>query len=118
MEPNCSLGWIAVGLFFIACSSHEPKEDGTGSALSALPASAAGTSTESGPGVPADFAGQIRDSIPLTDEERAANAAGDALAAARNPPGVSPLDLGFGSVPTPHKAPAKTKLTRTDGAHR
>ena len=60
------------------------------------PAAAAGTSSETGPGVPADFAGKIRDSI-VTDAEQALRVAGsDAKTLARNPPAQNALDRGFG----------------------
>jgi hypothetical protein len=65
----------------------------------ALPASAAGTSSEDGPGVPEDFDGMVTATIPLTPEELQAIAAAQALHAARNPPTKSATDLGFGRKP-------------------
>lgn len=62
------------------------------------PACAAGVSSEQGPGVPSDFAGTLRESIPISQQERDAIAAANALANERAV-GTS-LDQGFGSPPT------------------
>jgi hypothetical protein len=59
----------------------EPPASGESS--SQLPAAAAGTSTEAGPGVPDDFAGRVQDSMELTASERAAVESSNSLAAAR-----------------------------------
>lgn len=66
----------------------------------ALPASAAGTSGPSGPGVPADFAGVIETSTPLSAEEQAATDAANLLYKARNPAPQSPVDRGFAAQPS------------------
>lgn len=63
-----------------------------------LPGCAAGSSTLDGPGVPADFTGQIEATMPIGPEAAAAAAAADALNAARNPEGQSPLERGFGAA--------------------
>ena len=76
---------------------------GSGSDSNVLPASAAGTSTESGPGVPADFTGTITDSLPISQRQQQATARANALFTARNPPGQSPIDRGFGAVPVIEK---------------
>ena len=62
-----------------------------------LQVSLAGTSPESGPGVPAHFAGTIEESMPLSDNEQAAIAAVNALAQVRKSANHSPLSRGFGS---------------------
>jgi len=99
--------------FSLACgSSDDETERTTGAASSpppnpngALPAFAAGTPGPNGPGIPADFAGTLANSLPLTEKERAAIAAADALAAERNPPKQSPLDRGFGAAPKKGRKP-------------
>jgi hypothetical protein len=66
-----------------------------------LPASAAGSPSESGPGVPEDFTGTPTESIPITQEELAsiqANEARESERAANRPP----TDLGFGKA-SPNK---------------
>lgn len=106
-RTRCFIGLLAM-CASLTCGSGDDQSSTTASAVTSaptpnpngsLPASAAGTPSPSGPGVPADFAGTITDALPLTPEEIAANKAADALAAARNPPTQSPLDRGFGAVP-------------------
>lgn len=62
-------------------------------------ACAAGTSGPGGPGVPIDFTGKIETSMAISATEQAAIERANALAAARHPPSVSPIDRGFGSPP-------------------
>jgi len=113
VDQKRTLCRIAIGLFFVGCASSDPPMDSrTGSAL---PASAAGTSTEKGPGVPADFAGEIRDSIPLTDYDRRAIAASDELARARNPTSRPRVQLGSGAIPP---KPATAAPTVAPGGRR
>src|SRR5688572_11156645 len=59
-----------------------------------LPASAAGTPSESVPGIPEDFTGEISESISITQEELDSIRAAEALEAQRSPPGTKPTDLG------------------------
>jgi hypothetical protein len=61
-----------------------------------LNASAAGTSSESGPGVPDDFTGVVTESLPVTKEELDAIAASNALRQLRQPHGKKATDVGFG----------------------
>lgn len=100
-----------IGVVFLACGQTADTTNEESSAVteeprssSALPASAAGTSTEAGPGVPEDFAGTISESTPLTQEEIDGLKAADALSAARHPRGSKPTDRGFGAVVAPVKA--------------
>lgn len=79
---------LGIVLFFLLRSS--PSDD-----LKPLPAEAAGTSTESGPGVPAGFQGDPNASIPLTPAVRSAIDTANELAKARAARGRGPLDLGF-----------------------
>jgi hypothetical protein len=97
-----------IGVVCLSCGSTSVKTTEESSAITeeqrsnpALPASAAGTSTEAGPGVPDDFAGTIGESMPLTQEELEGLAAADALSRARNPPGTKPTDRGFGEKLAP-----------------
>lgn len=69
----CSLGSTGC-----KCSKQAP------SPATRLPASAAGTSSAAGPGVPAAFNGTVTHSIKLTDEERAAIDEANGLSEARN----------------------------------
>lgn len=75
------------------------EDEGSSAPVESLPASAAGESSETGPGVPADFSGIVTSSIPATQEELDAIAAAAALQAQRNPPTKKPTDLGFGRNP-------------------
>jgi hypothetical protein len=63
-----------------------------------LPACAAGTSTDKGPGKPFDSVADMAVESPSA-EQLAAAAVADALAAARNPPTQSALDRGFPPPP-------------------
>ena len=55
-----------------------------------------GTTTETAPGVPADFVGRFEESMPLTLEEKEAIDDANQNAARRTPDGIDPADLGFG----------------------
>lgn len=75
--------WKSLGVVFVVLAScgrstlpPPPKH---------LPATAAGTSSASGPGVPVGFSGNVTHSIELTDEERTAIERANALASARDP---------------------------------
>jgi hypothetical protein len=61
------------------------------------PAARAGTSTEHGPGIPDDFAGDVAKSLPLTQEEVQSLAKAKALDSARNH-ARKRTDLGFGAA--------------------
>lgn len=100
--------WVSGGLLLaclhVACGSSDDlgesrqsvtADDEAASGSDLLPAEAAGTSTESGPGVPDDFGGTVRVSLPLTAEETAAIEKANALHAARNPDAKN-TDRGFG----------------------
>lgn len=78
-------------------AAPEPVAGGAGTTAidGVLPASAAGTSTASGPGVPADFTGTIRESMPISAQEQQEIDAANALQAARNPVKQDPVDRGF-----------------------
>ena len=75
-------------LVMVRSSSTSPK-------ATVLPATAAGTSTSAGPGVPSGFTGTIEDSVPVSDAARAAIAKANALSTARNPEHQDPVDRGF-----------------------
>ena len=60
------------------------------------PAAAAGMSSERGPGVPNDFAGEIRQSLVLDAEQKLRMVESDALTVSRNPPTQDARDRGFG----------------------
>ena len=62
-----------------------------------FPASAVGT-TESGPGVPDDFAGTIQDTIPLTPAQQAGVQEAIELRKKRNPANQDPVDRGFALI--------------------
>lgn len=103
---------LLVLAFAVGCNGSEPRTSTATSAVGGaasdaatdslvpsgevLPASFAGQSTESGPGVPFDFTGTVTSSLPLTASEQAAIAAANALSTARNPTARSPHDRGFG----------------------
>ncbi len=60
-----------------------------------LPAAAGGESSEIGPGVPADFTGDLNATQPISPAVQAAIDAANALSAARNPASQRPVDRGF-----------------------
>jgi len=70
-----------------------PSGAAIGSAI--LPASYAGTSTETGPGVPFDFTGTVGEPLVLDASETAAVAAARATSKARSPATQSRVDRGF-----------------------
>ena len=72
---------------------------GSGNGSPVLPASYAGESSTSGPGLPFDFVGTVTTSLPLTAAEQAAVARANLLSKTRNPPSQSKLDRGFGGGP-------------------
>jgi hypothetical protein len=98
--------WLGCSVFAIAGCGDAVESTSTasqasqagegGSEAETLPASAAGTSSESGPGLPYDFAGQVTTSLPLSPEDLVELAKLEALIAARNPPVQSRIDRGFG----------------------
>lgn len=96
---------IAWAIAAVSCGSADVESESSPEPK-ALPASAAGTSTAEGPGVPADFAGKLDEPKPLTPMEARAVAASRALSEARNPKGQKPTDRGFGQNPTSAPAPA------------
>jgi hypothetical protein len=98
--------WLAALMTAWSCSStemsntrnsHDSVCDRTAVATNGhLLACAAGSPSAAGPGVPADFAGHVKTSMPISAAERAAISAANALSAARNSIGTSSLDRGFG----------------------
>jgi len=81
-EKRMTSRWFGALVFFVAAGCGKPA---SAPPPKPLPASAAGTSSAAGPGVPAAFSGTITHSIELTDEERAAIAKANELSAARDP---------------------------------
>ena len=98
---------IFLAVLFAAASAACGTNDQTSTTSSAIeqelpveetvPASAAGTSTESGPGVPDDFSGVVTESIPISARELASIQAAAVLQAKRNPPTKKATDVGFGA---------------------
>jgi hypothetical protein len=97
--------WVIVGLLAISTCGDSSVDTSTGtSAITAedlatpgaeFPAAAAGESSESGPGVPADFSGDIHAKQPISPTVQAAIDAANALSAARNSPNQRQVDRGF-----------------------
>jgi hypothetical protein len=92
----------AVGSGSAACDMTPIAIDGM-----SLPACAAGTSGSTGPGTPFDHDKEAVPSYVLSVPEIAAKAAADALTAARNPAGHSPVDRGFAPPPSSGSGGAK-----------
>ena len=92
-EPETSSETKAVANAPAVCNKTPIDQRGT------LPACAAGTPTVAGPGVPDDHTGPKNAPLTLTAEEISATAAAEQQSALRGPPGVDPVDLGFGRPP-------------------
>jgi hypothetical protein len=106
-------------IFLLACSAcgSSDKTSGSSGAVTAtgsgsaqcdmtpinaqgdLPACAAGVPSESGPGLPYNFTGSLVGSMALDASGLAAEAAANALSAARNPATQDPVDRGFAPAP-------------------
>lgn len=94
------LFWFTISLCACVGSTTGPsKSTSAAGSGDILPASAAGTSSESAPGVPDDFTGTISESLPISPQVQQAIDEANELSSARNPPGQSRLDRGLGAVP-------------------
>ncbi len=98
-EPETSSETKAVAAAPPVCNKTPIDQRGT------LPACAAGTPTVAGPGVPDDHTGPKNAPLTLTPGELSAAAAAEQQSALRSPPGVDPVDLGFGRPPARMVAP-------------
>jgi hypothetical protein len=86
---------VGVSVALTSCGDTLTTESMMALSGESLPASAAGTSTEMGPGVPADFSGTIEDTMPLTPAQQAGVQEAVELRKRRNPATQDPVDRGF-----------------------